>query len=86
MTLSEREKFIQHYCTLSTIRIILRKWKKQNKIQIVDEAEGLKKDVEAIRETRCRRLTEENVVGILDDLIEEAMLGGYVINDLLEDN
>lgn len=84
MTLSERERFIQHYCTLSTIKIILKKWKKNDRIQLEDEPYDLQKDVKTIRNTRCRKLTDETVVNLLDDLVEEAMLGGYVLSDLLE--
>lgn len=84
MTLSERERFIQHYCTLSIIKIILKKWKKNDRIQLEDEPYDLQKDVKTIRNTRCRKLTDETVVNLLDDLVEEAMLGGYVLSDLLE--
>lgn len=81
MTMTDREKFIQHYVTLSTIRIIMSKLKKKEQ----PTEESLKKDVDVILKTRCRKLDQEAVTLLLDDLIQEAMLGGYVINDLLED-
>jgi len=84
MSLSDREKFIQHYTTLSTIRIITNKLRKK-KLSDKQDAYGLNKDLEAIRKTRCHRLSDDDIAKLLDDLVEEAMLGGYVLSNLMED-
>ena len=51
MTLTEKEKFIQHYITISTIRILSRKMGIKTKEMLRDELDS---DVDLIRQTRCR--------------------------------
>ena len=84
MTLTQRERFIQHYITISTIRILSKKLNIQShmsKEMIKNELDG---DIELIRETRCRKLTPEEIREIFTDMQEEALLGGNIINDFLD--
>ena len=72
MTLTQRERFIQHYITISTIRILSKKLNLQahmSKEMIKDELDG---DVELIRDTRCRKLSSEDIHKIFEDMQEEA--------------
>jgi hypothetical protein len=81
MTLTEKEKFIQHYITISTIRILSRKMGIKTKEMLRDELDS---DVDLIRQTRCRKLTDEEISEIFEDMQEEALLGGGVLNDFLD--
>lgn len=88
MTLTEREKFIHHFITLSTLRIIGKRLDKEGNIEMndkeIDISEEEKNDVAVILKTRCRKLTPKDVEEIFADLSEEALLGGSVINDLIK--
>jgi hypothetical protein len=44
----------------------------------------LDSDVDLIRQTRCRKLTDEEISEIFEDMQEEALLGGGVLNDFLD--
>jgi hypothetical protein len=37
--------------------------------------------IKKIQETRCRKLSDDEIKGIVDDLMEEALLGGNIINE-----
>lgn len=88
MSLTERERFIHHFITLSTLRIIGSRYNKEGeqledseKMSITAEEQN---DIKVILSTRCRNLTNEDVKEIFEDLSEEALLGGSVINDLMK--
>jgi|TARA_R110000824_G_scaffold8714_1_gene39411 ribosome-interacting GTPase 1 len=89
MTLTDREKFIHHFITLSTLRIIGKRINKDGvpidiNVEDVNITEEEKHDVDIILKTRCRKLTPDDVRDIFEDLSEEALLGGSVINDLIK--
>ena len=88
MTLTERERFIHHFITLSTLRIIGSRYNKEGeKLEESDQVEisaEEQNDIKVILSTRCRNLTSEDVREIFEDLSEEALLGGSVINDLMK--
>ena len=44
----------------------------------------MRKIVKIIRETRCRKMTEDDIEILLDQLSEEALVGGSIINDLIK--
>ena len=71
--LTEREKFIQHYVTLSTMRILAKR-----------VAEGNIAPESLIRKTRCRKISDEELEDLIEGLSQEALLGGSVLNDMLE--
>jgi len=88
LSLTERERFIHHFITLSTLRIIGSRYNKEGeqledseKMSITAEEQN---DIKVILSTRCRNLTNEDVKEIFEDLSEEALLGGSVINDLMK--
>ena len=80
MTLTEREKFIHHFVTLSTVKVIHEHMGMPNEADPFD----MRKIVKIIRETRCRKLTQEEITALLDELSEEALVGGSIINDLVK--
>ena len=90
MTLTERERFIQHFSTISTMRLMMEKF-------IVDtgsspyrffskERHDMESDLKAIRETRCRKLSDQDISDLFEELSEEALLGGSVLQEMLEEN
>ena len=85
--LTDREKFIQHYVTLTTLRLMCKRMA-ESKLRDEDLLEvgnvDPRKDMELIRKTRCRKLSEEEVADLMEALSNEALLGGSVLNDMLE--
>ena len=82
MTLTEREKFIHHFVTLSTVKVIHENMGHLGE----DNPFDMRKIVKIIRETRCRKMTEDDIEILLDQLSEEALVGGSIINDLIKKN
>ncbi len=80
MTLTEREKFIHHFVTLSTVKVIHENMGHLGE----DNPFDMRKIVKIIRETRCRKMTEDDIEILLDQLSEEALVGGSIINDLIK--
>ena len=70
MTLTEREKFIYHCATLMTMKIMSKEF---NLVPI-----NVKKLIDLIKNNRCRKLTEENLDKIYDDIEEEVLLSNTV--------
>ena len=70
MTLTEREKFIYHCTTLMTMKIMSKEF---NLVPI-----NVKKLIDLIKNNRCRKLTEENLDKIYDDIEEEVLLSNTV--------
>tara|TARA_R110002020_G_scaffold233_4_gene1210 strand:+ start:2589 stop:2858 length:270 start_codon:yes stop_codon:yes gene_type:complete len=88
MTLTEREKFIHHFVTLTTVRVILSKLAQgENDVNVYNVLDKNSEDmtfiIKKIQETRCRKLDDEQVKSLIDELVEEALLGGNIINDSL---
>tara|TARA_R110000824_G_scaffold192947_5_gene375213 strand:+ start:2097 stop:2348 length:252 start_codon:yes stop_codon:yes gene_type:complete len=82
MTLTEREKFIHHFVTLTTVKVI-----HEHMGEVTEENLALfdmKRIVKIIRDTRCRKMTEDDIEILLDQLSEEALVGGSIINDLIK--
>jgi hypothetical protein len=86
--LTDREKFIHHYVTLQTLRVMCKRFSEYEQIDPKDLRDiatvDPQKDVEMIRKTRCRRLTDENISEIMEGLTQEALLGGNIINDMID--
>ena len=90
MTLNERERFIQHYITITTLRtlvdrIMMGDLTVQHLMEMsMDNSRNLgKRDVDIIWKNRCRNLTRDDLDKIFEDLSEEALIGGSAINDML---
>ncbi len=88
MPLTEREKFIHHFITLTTVKVLLAKLADgDNKSNIYASLENDLDDmgfmVKKIKETRCRKLDDDEIKEIIDDLMEEALLGGNIVNESL---
>ena len=74
--LSDREKLVLHFCCSMTIA----------KMTGVANPKAItEKMVEDIRQNRCRSLSEEDVVNLLDEVNEE-MVGGRVLFQHLTDD
>mgnify|MGYP001360053531 FL=1 len=79
--LSDREKMVLHFCCSMTIAKIT---------GLPNHKEIVEKMVQDIRKNRCRSLSEENVVELLDEVNEE-MTGGrnmfkYLIDETVGHN
>mgnify|MGYP001343977182 FL=1 len=79
--LSDREKMVLHFCCSMTIAKIT---------GLPNHKEIVEKMVQDIRKNRCRSLSEENVVELLDEVNEE-MSGGrnmfkYLIDETIGHN
>jgi hypothetical protein len=70
MTFSEREKFIYHCATLMTMKIMSKEF---NLVPI-----NVQKLIDLIKNNRCRKLTEESLDKIYDDIEEEVLLSNTV--------
>ena len=81
MTLTEREKFIHHFVTLSTVKVI---HEHMGLDRVEDPSLDMRKIVKVIRETRCRKIPEPEIEALLDELSEEALVGGSIVNDLIK--
>ena len=87
--LTEREKFIHHYVTLQTLRVMCKRFGEYDQIYDPKDLQEIAnvdptKDVEMIRKTRCRRLTDEDINEVMEGLTQEALLGGNIINDMID--
>ena len=85
--LTEREKFIQHYVTLSTMRILAKRIAEGNIApeSLIDIGNvDSRSDIGLIRKTRCRKMSDEELEDLIEGLSQEALLGGSVLNDMLE--
>ena len=79
--LSDREKMVLHFCCSMTIAKLT---------GLPNHKEIVEKMVQDIRKNRCRSLSEENVVELLDEVNEE-MTGGrnmfkYLIDETVGHN
>ena len=79
--LSDREKMVLHFCCSMTIAKLT---------GLPNHKEVVEKMVQDIRKNRCRSLSEENVVELLDEVNEE-MSGGrnmfkYLIDETVGHN
>jgi len=79
--LSDREKMVLHFCCSMTIAKLT---------GLPNHKEIVEKMVEDIRKNRCRSLSEEDVVKLLDEVNEE-MAGGrnmfkYLIDETVGHN
>ena len=90
MSLTERERFIQHYITITTLRTLVDRIKmgdltvKHLMEMSMDNSKNLgKRDVDIIWKNRCRSLSKEDLDDIFESLAEEALIGGSAINDML---
>jgi len=87
--LTDREKFIHHYVTLQTLRVMCKRFSEYEQMYDPKDLQEIasvdpQKDVDMIRKTRCRRLTDEDISGIMEGLTQEALLGGNVLNDMMD--
>ena len=73
--LSDREKLVLHFCCSMTIAKMT---------GVANHKAIIEKMVEDIRQNRCRSLSEEDVVNLLDEVNEE-MVGGRVLFQHLTD-
>ena len=88
MTLTERERFIQHFSTISTMRLMMEKYLQNSSSPtkfFSDERPDMQSDIQAIRKTRCRKLEDKDIAQLFEELSEEALLGGSVLNDMLDE-
>ena len=74
--LSDREKLVLHFCCSMTIAKMT---------GVANHKAIIEKMVEDIRQNRCRSLSEEDVVNLLDEVNEE-MVGGRVMFQHLTDD
>ena len=75
--LSDREKFILHFCCALTIAKITRM---QNHSQVLETI------IEDVRQNRCRSLAPEDIADLLMDVNGEMMSGKIMFNHLIEDS
>ena len=90
MSLTERERFIQHYITITTLRTLVDRIKmgdltvKHLMEMSMDNSKNLgKRDVDIIWKNRCRSLSREDLDDIFESLAEESLIGRTAINDML---
>ena len=90
MSLSERERFIQHYITNTTLRTLVDRIKMGDltvqhlmSMSMENNKNLGKRDVDIIWKNRCRSLSKEDLDDIFESLAEEALIGGSAINDML---
>ena len=70
MSLSDREKFIYHAATLMTMKIMSKEF---NLIPI-----NVEKLINLIKENRCRKLNDNDMSVVYDDIEEEVLLANCV--------
>lgn len=71
MSLTDREKFICHIAVLGVLELVSKK-----KINLIKMGSATYEDlIKKISETRCRRLTREQIIELNDEIIEELLLG-----------
>jgi len=71
MTLNDREKFIMHMATVMTLAS-------------VGDTIDIREVQRHVRKGRCRNLTDEDVVNLLDDIKEEVLNGRAIYEEMLE--
>ena len=74
--LTDREKMILHFCCSMTIAKMT---------GVANHKAIIEKMVEDIRQNRCRSLSEEDVVNLLDEVNEE-MVGGRILFQHMTDD
>ena len=74
--LSDREKLVLHFCCSMTIAKLT---------GLPNHKVVVEKMVQDIRKNRCRSLSEENVVELLDEVNEEMMSGRMMFQHLTDD-
>ena len=74
--LSDREKMVLHFCCSMTIAKIT---------GLPNHKEVVEKMVQDIRKNRCRSLSEENVVELLDEVNEEIEGGRNMFKYLVDE-
>ena len=74
--LTDREKMILHFCCSMTIAKMT---------GLPNHKEIIEKMVEDIRKNRCRSLSEEDVVELLDKVNEEMLAGKIMFKNLIGD-
>ena len=74
--LSDREKLVLHFCCSMTIAKMT---------GVADHKVIIENVIQDVRKNRCRSLSEEDVVNLLDEVNEE-MVGGRVLFQHLTDD
>jgi len=74
--LSDREKLVLHFCCSMTIAKMT---------GVANHKAIIEKMVENIRINRCRSLSEEDVVELLDEVNEEMLAGKILFQHLIDD-
>jgi len=74
--LSDREKLVLHFCCSMTIAKMT---------GVANKKEIIENVIQDVRKNRCRSLSEEDVVNLLDEVNEE-MVGGRVLFQHLTDD
>ena len=74
--LSDREKLVLHFCCSMTIAKMA---------GVANPKPIIEKMVEDIRQNRCRSLSEEDVVELLDEVNEEMLAGKIMFQHLIDD-
>ena len=74
--LSDREKLVLHFCCSMTIAKMT---------GVADHKAIIENVIQDVRKNRCRSLSEEDVVNLLDEVNEE-MVGGRVLFQHLTDD
>ena len=74
--LSDREKLVLHFCCSMTIAKMT---------GVADHKAIIENVIQDVRKNRCRSLSEEDVVNLLDEVNEE-MVGGRVMFQHLTDD
>ena len=74
--LSDREKLVLHFCCSMTIAKMT---------GVANHKAIIEKMVEDIRQNRCRSLSEEDVVELLDEVNEEMLAGKILFQHLIDE-
>ena len=70
MTLNDREKFIMHMATVMTLASL-------------GDPIDIREVQRHVRKGRCRNLTDEDIVNLLDDIKEEVLNGRAVYEEMI---
>jgi len=74
--LNDREKWLIHYCCMATIAKIT---------GLPDAKEVVTHILQDVRKNRCRSLTDEDVISLLEDTNEEMVSGKNLFNYLIDE-
>ena len=74
--LTDREKMVLHFCCSMTIA---------KKTGVANQKATIEKMVENIRINRCRSLSEEDIVELLDEVNEEILAGKIMFQHLIDE-